>query len=203
MRQSFFRIVSFVRNLLGQEEPGSQSIDTMTYSEIKEIDGIITAFQRLIGNLRPENKLLGEAASSQGRTARYALLSQAIIESISSGILVIEKDRRIGLLNTAARTILGLDEEGSIGKCLADIFGDYEDLDRLLSVAFLTGRGQKRKEIALTTKHGERLILGATLSPINLSRGECEAVIMVFALLGHAGKGNPPKPRTKNFKKRS
>lgn len=183
MKLSISRLTEPVEKLYRRIR-GSQSnkVSPMTYGDIKAASTIVETFQRLT------SKIWHETADSQicngclDKIAQYALLSQAIMESVSSGILIVEKTKCIGLINSAAKEILELGDE-IVGMPLKDVFLEYAHLDRLIDAALRTGCCQKRKELSLKTRKGKEVRLGASFSPIKTGRGEAEAVIIVFTQL--------------------
>lgn len=201
VKRSFLEVLSKIKNLFQKgicHDP--RPIASMTYSDMKAADSIVSMFQRLIDNLWSEDVFVEESAAGR-RVVQYALLSQAIMESISSGILIIEKDRRIGLVNTAGREILGLKGDSLAGRPLREVFDEYSELDRLVRATLKSGNGERRKEILVRTKDGKKLHLGASLSPLVPGRGGCEAVIVVFTLLGIDRARNLPAEAGGSFGK--
>ncbi len=185
MRQSFWRLfrrlAKPLNSRVGKVAPSQRRC--MTYSEIKTVDSIVSTFQRLTDNLWHEGAAFAGCDGYPDRVTQYALLSQAIIESISTGILIIEKTKVIGLINSAGRRILRLGDREIAGLALKDVLEDHGELERSVDAVLRTGCCQSRREMNVKTDDGKRIRLGASLSPIKGSKGQVEAVILVFTQL--------------------
>jgi two-component system, OmpR family, phosphate regulon sensor histidine kinase PhoR len=100
---------------------------------------------------------------------------RVILENINAGIIVLDGQRRIALMNPSAERMLGLDEPGSPGKTLAEVHPAVE-IDEAVRVS-AEGR-EVATEIAITTP--ERRILKVVARPITGESGVTTGVVCVF-----------------------
>lgn len=100
---------------------------------------------------------------------------QAIIDNISDGLLVIERDGRVRHMNGPAGRILALVPGESIGRR----FGDLLDFEPILSSVFVSGEGYYDRELIIDTPM-RHLHLLDTVVPIRNKAGEVEAVVNTF-----------------------
>lgn len=106
---------------------------------------------------------------------RLILEQRAIIDNISDGLLVIEKDGCVRHMNQPAGRILSLDPKNSIGKHFSDLL----DFEPLLGPVFRTGTGYIDREQIINTKT-RHLHLLDTVIPIINDQGEVEVVVNTF-----------------------
>src|SRR5512136_2035524 len=95
------RFFSRIRNLgrgLGMllRRKGGRTVthDTWKIDEIKDIDSVVETFNGLVTQLCRDSSQLGELyVRAERKAARYALLSETVIDSMTSGVLVVEAAR--------------------------------------------------------------------------------------------------------------
>jgi len=152
--------------------------------EIRDIDTVVETFNGLIAQLCHDGGQLGELyAKAERRAARYALLSETVVDSVTSGILVIADTGDITLANGAARRILRVPEGTDLtGKRFAEILADPSELQTLVAQTFKQGLNTSRHILGVTTRDGRRLCLGASASCV-ASPSRVEVVIVVFTEL--------------------
>ena len=152
--------------------------------EIRDIDSVVETFNSLAAQLCHDGGQLGElCVKAERRAARYALLSETVVDSVTSGILVVNDTGDVTLANYSARRILRVAEETDLaGKRLSDVLTDPSELQTLISQAFKEGLNAARRILSVTTVDGRRLCLGASTSCV-ASPSRVEAVIVVFTEL--------------------
>jgi len=126
--------------------------------------------------------LCGETASVQATMSarndglrRSVTEQQAIIDNISDGLLVIERDGRVRHMNGPAGRILNLVPDASIGQR----FGDLLDFEPILLPTFVSGEGYYDREVIIDTPK-RHLHLLDTVVPILDNDGRVEAVVNTF-----------------------
>ena len=100
---------------------------------------------------------------------------QAIIDNISDGLLVIERDGCVRNMNGPAGRILGLVPETSIGRR----FRDLVDFEPILWPTLSSGEGYYDRELIIDTP-SRHLHLLDTVVPILNDSGQVEAVVNTF-----------------------
>jgi len=199
----------FLRALTSRFHPLKQDEETEAIMTDKpprgpdraEVEIAISTFKELISKLSRNGTEIGELyLSAERKAARYALLSENVIESVTSGILVVDGMHEICLANSAAKRTLGCDENYDLtGRQLKAIFDDHKQLEALVSEGFRSARNSSRKVIGVTLHGGTSLCLGVSTSCVTSAKSEPEAVIIVFTQLdrdaaglisGQAGNGS-------------
>ena len=116
------------------------------------------------------------ALSVRNEGLRRSLAEQvAIIENISDGLLVVERDGRVHHMNGPAGRILNLVPDESVGRRFSDLL----DFEPILGPVFLSGTGYYDRELIIDTPT-RHLHLMDTVIPIKNEAGEVEAVVNTF-----------------------
>lgn len=89
-------------------------------------------------------------------------LYQSIVESVSTGIITVDRRGIVKTFNRAASSITGLKLEDVVNKSIHEIFKSLSD----------TKSDEERNEITYTTKEGKSRILGYSRSPLKSQKGE-------------------------------
>jgi PAS fold len=162
--------------------------ETWKIDEIKEIDGVVETLNCLVSQICGDGSHLGELYGGRGRTAAsHALLSETIIDGITSGIVVVEATGGISLLNAAARRILGIDaHEDIVSKRLGDVIANAAELEALVTECLRTCVNASRRLVRAKTRAGRDVRLGVSISCLSSAQAKPDAVIMIFAELPEA-----------------
>jgi len=192
----FTRLVKHLESLFSVKVKGAESMprETCKFEEIKDIDNVVETFNNLVAQLSRDGSHLGDLyVKAERRAARLALLSETVVDSVTSGILVVEDTGEITLANSAARRILRISCEADFaGKRLADLLDDPSEMQTLVAEAFRDGVNASRRILAVKARDGRRLCLGASTSCVGSPQGKIEAVIILFTeLTGAASHGRP------------
>jgi hypothetical protein len=161
------------------------------YHEMKDIENVVETFQHLVSRLSRDGSTLGELyVRAEKRAARYALLSETVVESVTSGILVVERGGEIALMNSSAKRLLDIPAgRNTIGLGLGDLLRDSDELKSLVNESLRTGRNSKRNLINVKTIHGRSKRLGGSISCLGSDTSSADAVIVVFAEVEGSDKG--------------
>ncbi|MGD9401049.1 MAG: PAS domain-containing protein [bacterium] len=156
-----------------------------------EVENAITNFKELISRLSGKGAEIGELyLSAERKAARYALLSENVIESVTSGIVAVDGQHEICLANSAAKRALGCDENIDLaGRQLNSLFEEHKQLEALVSQGFRSRRNSSRKVVNVTLHGGRSLCLGVSTSCVTYGEREPEAVIIVFTQLDRDATG--------------
>src|SRR4051812_24462648 len=117
------------------------------------------AMEEALGKLRTRERALTARAEASER------LSDEIIASLTSGLLVVGDDRQVRSLNPAARRLLGIPDADLSGD-LVDVLHTAPALARLVEECLDTGQSVRRRTIKFGTREGRTTYLGVTVSPI-------------------------------------
>ncbi|MGQ9603810.1 MAG: PAS domain-containing protein [bacterium] len=157
-----------------QEPPGATNFN-LEYGDLKQVDEITRIFQSLAKSISPEQQC------SYDELSRYTLISLALFDAVSTGIMLVEKNGTVALVNRSAKGWLGYNPEDDLrGWEIDDLLeNNHEFIDLILKS--LRGESISRKEIRFITRDGKTTTLGATLSPVKSMQDEIEAAVVVFA----------------------
>lgn len=155
------------------------------YGDVKEIEGVVDTFRQLVTKLSRDGNEIGQlCVKAEKRAARYALLSETVVESVTSGIIVVEDDGDVSLVNSAAKRILGLESgEDVAGRRLDSLFGRGDEIERLVAESIRDGRNSSRNLLTVCTLDGRSKRIGASVSCLVSSPSRVDAVIVIFAEL--------------------
>jgi len=136
-------------------------------------------------------KLITEQAEKLGEMLREqaaeAVRNQAILTSIADGILVLDSDDRVVLINPAAEEILGLSGRDVVGEHIRQVLSwgateESRELGRALCEEFFQRKGEVRPEGPSINYRAEggRRVVDVTLSPVMVEAGEPPGVVAVL-----------------------
>jgi PAS domain S-box-containing protein len=130
-------------------------------------------------NLRLEetNKNLSRSLAEQERLSDYLT---SILESLSSGVLVVDAGGVITLFNRGAAEMTGIPVEEAIGKPYREIMGNDipEELTPLRTI--ITGKGVSQLEKTIVHRSGEKIAAGYSISPLVNRHGTMMGAVEIF-----------------------
>lgn len=180
-------LLSAIRSRLGgrgDQGPACETSDR--YCSLDDIETVAAAFQGLVSQITREGRELTELyVDAERRAAGNALLNETIIESVGSGILVVEKGGRVRLVNSAARRLLGLGQEREpAGVKFGKLFLDGSEFEVLIEEDLRRGADSSRRLVQVVTLEGKKKRLGVSTSCVRPSSdSDAHAVIAVFTVL--------------------
>jgi two-component system nitrogen regulation sensor histidine kinase NtrY len=110
----------------GQIEAGDFSARVPVSKTEDEVQTLATAFNRMTGRLEEQTNEL-RSANTQLETRRAFI--EAVLSSVTAGVIAVDSKHRILLLNRSAETLLG-QGEGVEGKTLASLSPELEEFMR-------------------------------------------------------------------------
>src|SRR6185436_6207199 len=122
------------------------------------------AMEEAVGRLRLREQAMAARAEASER------LSDEIIASLTSGLLVVGDDHRVKSLNPAGRRLLGMPEADWSGD-VSDVLLTAPALARVIEECLDTGHPVRRRAVSLTTRDERTTHLGVTVSPIETVPG--------------------------------
>lgn len=135
---------------------------------------VVAAMEEAVAKLRSREQAMVARAEASER------LSDEIIASLTSGLLVVGADRRVKSLNPAGRRMLGLpdtDESGDLDHVLLDA----RPLARVIEECMDSGQSIRRRAVRIEP-HGDRPThLGVTVSPIGTDPRAQHGAICLFS----------------------
>ncbi len=131
------------------------------------------AMEQAVERMRSQERAMRERAEASER------LSQEIIASITSGLLVVGDDRAVRTLNPAGRRMLGLGAE-TPGDAMRVVLRTAGPLVAVVEECLVSSRPVVRRTIQVRTPAGETAHLGVTVSPIGSGNGNAQGAICLF-----------------------
>ncbi|MBI3625240.1 MAG: PAS domain S-box protein [Candidatus Rokubacteria bacterium] len=103
-----------------------------------------------------------------------------IFESMGSGLVGMDLDRRITAMNRAAEEITGYESREATGRLWESIFGDEIPREEVERSTRLEGWQVRRHEMRFRRKDGREVPLGISFWPVRSGRGDLAGIIGVF-----------------------
>lgn len=103
-----------------------------------------------------------------------------MFESLGSGLVGMDLERRITALNRAAEEITGYHAAEAAGRRWESVFGDGIPPDEIDLTTRVEGWQVRRYEMCLRRKDGREVPLGISFWPLRSGRGELAGIIGVF-----------------------
>jgi PAS domain S-box-containing protein len=124
-------------------------------------------------------KLKAQERATAERADRSERLSAEIISSLTAGLLVVDRDARVQILNPAGRQMLGLadDTPPERARERSKDFQIWQVVDECLA----SGVAIRRRTLDRTQPRGETLHFGVTVSPLQDEAGEARGAICLFS----------------------
>lgn len=149
-----------------------------TRGEGAETAFMSAAMEQAVQRLREQERAMQARAEASER------LSEEIIASITSGLLVVTADRQVRTLNPAGRRILGLPDppdppdlpEGAMD----DVLRSAAPLVAVIEECWSSGRPILRRPVQMGHPGGAAVHLGVSVSPIRDGEGRAQGAICLF-----------------------
>lgn len=134
-------------------------------------------FDRLNLRLEETNRSLSRSLAEQERLSDYLT---SILESLSSGVLVVDTGGTVTLFNRGAEEMTGIPASEAVGKPYREIMG-REFPDELTPFGTLSaGKGISQVEKTLVSRSGEKIAVGYSISPLMNRRGIMTGAVEIF-----------------------
>jgi len=131
------------------------------------------AMEKAVERMRSQERAMKERAEASER------LSQEIIASITSGLLVVGHEGTVRTLNPAGRRMLGLDAV-TFSDAMRDVLRTAGPLVAVVEECLASAKPVVRRTIQVRTPAGETAHLGVTVSPIGSGDGNAQGAICLF-----------------------
>jgi PAS domain S-box-containing protein len=131
------------------------------------------AMEQAVQRLREQERAMKERAEASER------LSEEIIASITSGLMVVTSERTVRTLNPAGRRIMGL-ADVTVGAPIEDVLRSAAPLAAVIEECLSTGRPILRRSVQVRHPGGAAIHLGVTVSPIQDAYAHAHGAICLF-----------------------
>lgn len=124
------------------------------------------------------NKLKAQERQMAARAEASERLAGQIVEGLTSGMVVVDRDGAVQTMNPAARRILGVDAEAGVG-AVSDVLRRVPALAEVIGEALRTRAPIVRRTVRLAGRPRPSH-LGVTVSHLTGADGEMQAVVCLF-----------------------
>jgi PAS domain S-box-containing protein len=132
------------------------------------------AVEQAVRRLREQERAMKERAEASER------LSEQIIASLTSGLMVVTSDRSVQTLNPAGRRILGLPSHDERTR-IVDVLQSAAPLGAVIEECLGTRRPVFRRSVQMRHPSGRAVHLGVTVSPIQDGDNAAGGAICLFS----------------------
>ncbi len=162
--------LAFLQGLIGTFNETASKLQT-AYTALQQ------KFDTLNLRLEKTNRELSKSFEEQERLSNYLT---NILESLSSGVLVVDTDGIITLFNRGAELITGITVEGAVGRLYKDVVG--EGIPYELTPLWVLEHGETRTQMEKTFRsaNGGTIPVGVSISPLRNPAGELLGAVEIF-----------------------
>jgi len=147
-----------------------------------EIDSVVKTFQKTIDELKHKEEILRELYQSTSEKAQnLSRLNDYILDSISSGVIICDREGKISRLNQAAEEILDLKSASSINSHYKKILGQENPLAHLIDKTLAEEKVVKNLDLEVERAGGEKVYLSASSSLIKDDQGQLVGEGLLFS----------------------
>lgn len=151
-------------------------------SSASEIDSVVKTFQKTIDELKHKEEILQELYQSTSEKAQnLSRLNDYILDSMSSGVIICDREGKISRLNQAAEEILDLKSASSINSHYKKILGQENQLAHLIDKTLAEEKVVKNLDLEVERVSGEKVYLSASSSLIKDDQGQLVGEGLLFS----------------------
>ncbi len=158
-----------------------QRIELVTSDEIGRLALAFNEMARQLGQQRAE--LTAADAALRQRFAELSDLksyTDHILSSLGTGIITLDLDGRVVMLNPAAGALAGVLVGGARGRACTEVFGHFAELRDLLLETLRTRIGVPAVPLSLVRQGAPPVPIEATVSPLRGAEGHSLGVVAVL-----------------------
>ena len=146
-----------------------------------EPDFLVASFQTVLEKLKGQELELQRLKETRGETREDDFPAESVAESLNSGMMTLDREGRVRLVNPAALQILGMSRAEVAGRSASDLFGAEGGLGKLLLEGILRGQPRSREMVPHARPDGKEIHLGVGLSPVHGSAGEVRGLVCLLS----------------------
>src|SRR5829696_748506 len=164
---------------------GGRGLTAASLAEVAQATGLNVVAFLVVGLLAARLAVRQTLSEVQMREATHALVSlralhERIVESIRSGVITTDLERRVFTVNRAAEEMTGYAAADLRGQDVSILFGDIASrIDESLRSA-AEGYTSPRYEAECLTPEGFLIKLGYNVSPLSSETGETTGLVITF-----------------------
>lgn len=141
------RLVRPIRLLIGAADDvaaGNLDISVPVRSSDGDVGALSGTFNNMVAELKSQRNELLSAKDQIDERRRF---SEAVLSGVTAGVIGIESDGSISILNRSAEHMFGVSSQDAIGKSLTSI---APEIGQAFEVARTTGRTVHREQVSMT-----------------------------------------------------
>jgi len=147
-----------------------------------EIDSVVKTFQKTIDELKHKEGILRELYQSTSEKAQdLSRLNDYILDSISSGVIICDREGKISRLNQAAEEILNLKSAACINSHYKKVLGPENPLAHLIDKTMAEEKVVKNLDLEVESTKGEKVYVSASSSLIKDDQGQLVGEGLLFS----------------------
>jgi PAS domain S-box-containing protein len=144
-----------------------------------ELDIAVGVFEQVIKELKEKERALQQLYKATDRKARdLASYNEYILESMTNGMILCDRDGKITRLNQPAERMLGLTQSQVLGKQYETVFGEASPLRFALGAMTEGRRTRFIPEIELATGNGKTIPVSISSSVVKDDQGNTLGVVL-------------------------
>jgi len=176
----------------GTEEVARGNLDvSLDYRSGDEFGTLVASFNRMTADLKASKGNLEETNASLTRTydelRRRTQFIETILDSISTGVIVIDRHGRISMINKVAERLLLLPTDAAVGQMYRDVVQEdhYEAIRDLYREAGEAAGGQVERQVEIVVGE-KRIAFRVSLTALRDDAGEYMGLVAAFDDLSQA-----------------
>ena len=180
----------------GTEKVARGDLDvSLDYRSEDEFGTLVTSFNRMTGDLKAMKGSLEEANASLRQTyeelRRRTQFIETILDSISTGVVVIDRHGRIAMINKVAERLLDIPTDRAIGRLYREVLEEehYEAIRGIYRDAGETMGGQVERQVERQVElrvKGRKVAFRVSLTALRDDAGEYMGLVAAFDDLSQA-----------------
>ncbi len=144
-----------------------------------DLDAAVEIFEQVISELKKKERTLQELCSRTDRKAKdLASYNDYILKSMTSGMIVCDREGKITGVNGPAQAILNISEERVLGKDYREVFDSASPFRLVVQAAFSGTKTHSAPEISLPKGNGEATHLAVSSSAVRDEEGRMLGVVV-------------------------
>ncbi|HEY5191656.1 MAG TPA: HAMP domain-containing protein, partial [Candidatus Deferrimicrobium sp.] len=176
----------------GTEEVARGNLDvSLDYQSSDEFGTLVASFNRMTADLKAMKGNLEETNASLIQTydelRRRTQFIETILNSISTGVIVIDRHGRIAMINKVAERLLRIPMEGTVGRMYREVLREeqYEAIRDLYREAGEAAGGHVERQVELVVGE-KRIAFRVSLTALRDDAGEYMGLVAAFDDLSQA-----------------
>jgi two-component system nitrogen regulation sensor histidine kinase GlnL len=103
-----------------------------------------------------------------------------VLEAVIAGIVVIDVDGRVELVNSAACRILETSSEATVGRLVEDVFDSAESIPRMVRSVIANSGSASENEVRIDRRFNDALVIDVAVSPLFGESGPPNGAVLVL-----------------------